>query len=84
MSQNRAQDAIGLRAVRLDETNVPPWARPAVQRLLEAPETDGLAAFEIGRESARKNNPGVGLRQPVHRLLEPKHPYKSTHLHEPT
>jgi D-alanyl-D-alanine carboxypeptidase len=34
-----------------DLTSIPEVARPALERLLSAPETVGLAAFQIGRES---------------------------------
>lgn len=50
-SINGTPGVVGLPAVQLDETTIPQEAWPAVERMLEAPETVGLAAFEIGRES---------------------------------
>ena len=36
--------------ISLDENEIPPEVIPALNRLIEAPETVGVAAFEIGRE----------------------------------
>ncbi len=44
-------ETITLPAISLDETRIPSEVKPALLRLIDAPDTVGVAAFEIGRES---------------------------------
>jgi D-alanyl-D-alanine carboxypeptidase len=48
---NNTPETTTLPAISFDETRIPPEVKAALLRLIEAPETVGVAAFEIGRES---------------------------------